>query len=118
MRRQHTVDKKEPREQEVTPAEVVAYLAKQSGAASIRQIAHGLDLKHAGRRFLPRVIKQLTRSGDIEKIYGGRYRLAEAEASHQARVAAAPGVRQQTGAAPARSPAPAAPRPSVRAIRT
>ncbi|HLV94676.1 MAG TPA: VacB/RNase II family 3'-5' exoribonuclease [Candidatus Acidoferrales bacterium] len=60
---------------EVTPAQVIAHLATISKPASIREIAHGLGLKHSGRRFLPRVIQQLKRKGEIEE-QGQRYRLA------------------------------------------
>ena len=76
MRRQHTIEQKEPRPDQVTREQVVAHLATLSQPASIRQIAHGMDLKHHGRRFLPRVIQQLKRQGEIEEIHGGRYRLA------------------------------------------
>ncbi len=107
MRRQHTVEKKEPRELDVSAAEVIAYLAKQPQAASIRQIAHGMDLKHRGRRFLPRIIKQLKRSGDIEELYGGRYRLPEQKSSGQpTRRVAAPSPES---AAASGSKPPAAP---------
>ena len=60
---------------EITPAQVVAHLATTSKPASIREIAHALGLKHTGRRFLPRVIQQLKRKGEIEE-QGNRYRLA------------------------------------------
>lgn len=116
MRRQHTVENKEPREQEVSPADVVAFLAKQPQPASIRQIAHGMDLKHAGRRYLPRVIKQLTRSGDIEETYGGRYRVPEEKRPLRPRVAAAPSERRKPAEHLARSP-PLRRRTFVRAIR-
>ena len=76
MRRQHTIEEKEARTPEVTGEQVTAYLATLSQAASVREIAHGMDLKHRGRRFLPRVIQQLKRKGDIEEIRGGLYRLA------------------------------------------
>ncbi len=76
MRRQHTIEEKEARPPEVTSEQVTAYLATAQQPSTIRQIAHGMDLKHRGRRFLPRVIKQLKRRGDIEEIRGGRYRLA------------------------------------------
>ena len=76
MRRQHTVEDQEPRPAEVTREQVIAHLSEQSQPASIRQIAHGMDLKHRGRRFLPRIIQQLKKAGDIEEIHGGRYRLA------------------------------------------
>src|SRR5690348_8908755 len=76
MKRRHTIEKKDARPPEVTGEQVTAYLATLSEAGSIREIAHGMDLKHRGRRFLPRVIQQLKRKGDIEEIRGGRYRLA------------------------------------------
>ncbi|HTU34390.1 MAG TPA: VacB/RNase II family 3'-5' exoribonuclease [Candidatus Acidoferrum sp.] len=62
-------------EPQVTPAQVIAHLATLSKPASIREIAHGLGLKHSGRRFLPRVIQQLERKAEIEE-HGNRYRLA------------------------------------------
>ena len=65
----------EPREEHVNAADVLAHLASLSKAASIREIAHGMGLKHLGRRFLPRVIRKLTKSGEIEESYGGRYKL-------------------------------------------
>jgi ribonuclease R len=75
MRRQHTVEEQEPRPVEVSREQVIAHLTAQPQPATIRQIAHGMDLKHRGRRFLPRVIQQLKKAGDIEEIHGGRYRL-------------------------------------------
>jgi len=74
---------------------VLAHLATLSQAASIREIAEGMDLKHRGRRFLPRVIEQLKTKGEIEEIHGGRYRLAG-----QNRVIAQPGVARSQPAAP------------------
>lgn len=62
-------------EAEVTAEQVITHLATLSKPASIREIAHALGLKHSGRRFLPRVIQQLKRKGEIEE-QGNRYRLA------------------------------------------
>jgi ribonuclease R len=76
MKRQHTIEEKEPRIPEVTGEQVTAYLATLPHPATVRQIAHGMDLKHRGRRFLPRVIQQLKRRGDVEEIRGGRFCLA------------------------------------------
>ena len=76
MRRRHTIEPREPRPPEVDGTQVLAHLATLSQPASIREIAHGMDLKHRGRRFLPRVIQKLKKSGNIEEIGGGRYRLA------------------------------------------
>jgi ribonuclease R len=84
MRRQHTVEDQEARLPEVSREQVVAHLAAQAKPASIREIAHGLDLKHRGRRFLPRIIAQLKKSGDIEEIHGGRYRLTGSKHSQRA----------------------------------
>jgi ribonuclease R len=70
----------EPREEsvsaEVTPEMVLAHLATLSQPASIRQIAHGLELRHRGRRYLPRVLQKLRKRGDVEETQGGRFRLA------------------------------------------
>jgi ribonuclease R len=100
----HTQNDDRP-EAAVTSGQVTAHLAKLSKPASIREIAHGMGLKHVGRRFLPRVIHQLARAGDIEE-NGGRYRLA--------------GARHAKNPAPARGsaaprPAPAAHQPPKRA---
>ena len=76
MRRRHTIEPREPRQPEVSREQVLAHLATLSQPASIREIAHGMDLKHRGRRFLPRVIQQLKKKGEIEETHGGRYRLA------------------------------------------
>jgi ribonuclease R len=62
---------------EVTPERVTALLAEISKPASIREIAHALGLRHDGRRYLPRVIRQLSDKGEIEQ-EGNRYRLAGA----------------------------------------
>ncbi|MFZ0521695.1 MAG: RNB domain-containing ribonuclease [Candidatus Acidiferrales bacterium] len=70
----------EPREEtvsvEVTPEMVLAHLATLSQPASIRQIAHGLELRHRGRRYLPRVLQKLRKRGEVEETKGGRFRLA------------------------------------------
>src|SRR6202789_3283914 len=70
----------EPREptisDEVTPELVLAYLATLSQPSSVRHIAHGMGLKHHGRRFLPRVLQKLKKRGDVEEIHGGRFQLA------------------------------------------
>jgi ribonuclease R len=68
---------KEPNPNHVTEAQVIAYLSTAAGPESVRQIAHGMELRHHGRRFLPRIIQHLKGLGDIEEIRGGQYRLAE-----------------------------------------
>jgi ribonuclease R len=76
-------------EPEVAPAQVVSHLASVSKPASIREIAHALGLKHSGRRFLPRVMQQLERKGEVEQ-RGNRYSLAGQRAPKQAAVAHKP----------------------------
>jgi ribonuclease R len=70
----------EPREasiaDDVTPELVLAHLATLSQPASIRHIAHGMGLKHRGRRYLPRVLLKLKKLGEVEETQGGRFRLA------------------------------------------
>ncbi len=73
----------EPREatqsEEVTPELVLAYLSTISQPSSVRHIAHGMGLKHHGRRFLPRVLNKLKKRGAVEEIHGGRFQLAGAK---------------------------------------
>ena len=61
---------------EVTPELVLAHLATLAQPASIRHIAHGMGLKHRGRRYLPRVLQKLKKHGEVEETQGGRFRLA------------------------------------------
>ena len=98
----------EPREatiaDDVTPELVLAHLAALSEPASIRHIAHGMGLKHRGRRHLPRVLQKLKKHGEVEETRGGRFRLAgtkhaKKEAAGQA--AAAKRVRAANVAAAA-----------------
>jgi ribonuclease R len=74
----------ESRPPEVSPELVLAHLATLSEPASIRQIAHGMELKHHGRRFLPRVLHRLKKSGDIEETRGNRYKLPGAKETQKA----------------------------------
>src|SRR5579863_461996 len=76
LKRRFAKTEKETRPEEVTREQVIAYLATLAKPASIREIAHGMGLKHAGRRFLPRVIGQLKRKNEIEEVHNGRYLLA------------------------------------------
>src|SRR5271156_4108630 len=70
----------EPREATIAdevPSELVlAHLATLSQPASIRHIAHGMGLRHRGRRYLPRVLQKLKKHGEVEETQGGRFRLA------------------------------------------
>ncbi len=68
---------KEVREPEVTPDQVLAHLAKETRPSSIREMAHAMDLRHHGRRALPRILAKLKRKGDVEEVQGGRFRVTE-----------------------------------------
>jgi ribonuclease R len=72
---------KEPHPSHVIEEQVIAYLSSIPQPESIRQIAHGMELQHHGRRFLPRIIQYLKSRGDVEEIRGGQYRLAESKQS-------------------------------------
>lgn len=69
----------------VTRESVIAHLASLSRPASIREIAHGMGLRHRGRRVLPRVIQQLEKNREIDETYHGRYQLAERKQPHISR---------------------------------
>jgi len=90
---------KNPHPDEVGPGEVTAYLATLPKPASIREIAHGMELKHHGRRFLPRIIQQLKRRGEIEEIHGGRYRLPGQKPAPQSKAQSKPHSKQRPATA-------------------
>jgi ribonuclease R len=62
---------------EVTQDQVLAHLASISRPASIREMAHAMELRHHGRRFLPRILAKLIRKGQVEEVNGGRFRVTE-----------------------------------------
>jgi ribonuclease R len=103
--KRHSPDpREETRPAEVTPEQVIAHLATLTQPASIRQIAHGMDLKHHGRRYLPRVIQQLKRGGDVEEIHGGRYRLAGAKHAQRNQISRSAAPRAVTSQEKAAAP--------------
>jgi ribonuclease R len=101
----------EPREEHVKAADVLAHLAELTQPASIREIAHGMGLKHHGRRFLPRVVQQLKKRGEIEEIYGGRYRLPHQKSDRKPKQepVSASGSARSSGTQSEKSAAPDAP---------
>src|SRR5271169_3719249 len=90
----------EPREatiaDEVTPELVLAHLATLAQPASIRHIAHGMGLKHRGRRYLPRVLQKLKKHGAVEETQGGRFRLAGTKHAKKEAAGQAAAVGQET----------------------
>ena len=114
----------EPREptisDDVTPELVLAYLATLSQPSSVRHIAHGMGLKHHGRRFLPRVLQKLKKRGDVEEIHGGRFQLAGAKQARNEASGRAAAAKRNTRAAgspaPGEAPQPTAASPSDKTI--
>src|SRR5690349_4882024 len=65
-----------PRDEALNADDVLAFLARARGPASVREIATGLRLRHAGRRALGSILSKLKRQRLVEEIRGGQYRLA------------------------------------------
>ena len=66
---------KPPQSERLTEAEVLAQLELRRHPQTLRQIAAVLDLSHAGRRDLKKIIGRLLHSGAIQKTSGDHYRL-------------------------------------------
>ena len=103
-RRYPVVPEKEPNPEHVTREQVLAHLATLAKPASIREIAHGMDLKHRGRRFLPRIIQQLEKGGEVGEVHGGRYFLAGEGRSRSGKPTPAARAERARDAAPATKP--------------
>ncbi len=85
-----------PRDEVLTEDAVLNFLGRARGSASIREIASGLSLRHAGRRALGVLLSRLKRQRLVEELRGGQYRLAgarpqpRADAKSNVRLAAPP----------------------------
>ncbi len=85
-----------PRDEVLTEDEVLNFLGRARGSASIREIASGLSLRHAGRRALGVLLSRLKRQRLVEELRGGQYCLAgarpqpRADAKSNVRLAAPP----------------------------
>src|SRR5690242_6714432 len=55
--------------------DVLSFLGKARRPATVREIASGLSLRHAGRRALGGVLSRLKRQRLVEELRGGQYRL-------------------------------------------
>src|SRR5208282_1975233 len=64
-----------PKSDRLSEVEVLAYLSHHRHAIALRQIAEALDLTHAGRRDLKKIIEHLAQTGAIEESGSGNYRL-------------------------------------------
>ena len=89
MKNKHKARPHIERPEEASEANVLVHLASLDAPASIREIAHGMGLRHRGRRYLPRIVQQLKRRGEITEVREGRYQLLGKKTSSPAPVAAA-----------------------------
>ena len=65
---------KPPQSDRLTERDVLEHLSGQRHPLSLRQIAEALDLSHAGRRDLKKIIENLAHAGVIEEAGSGQYR--------------------------------------------
>ena len=108
---------RQPPSERLTEQDVLAHLRRHP--QTLRQIAEALDLSHAGRRDLKKIVEHLAHTGAVEKSSGDQYRLPRDEmAAPGAPRAAAAGGRAdgatrtgQQGFAATRSLDRPAPRP-------
>src|ERR1700730_3643273 len=106
MKRKRTSRQEGSHPDELTRERIIAYLATLSTPASVREIAHGMGLKHQGRRILPKVLNEIKGRGDVEEIHGGRYGLAgerHRRTSPSERAGPAAGRAASSGALPKRA---------------
>src|SRR5437879_8195982 len=92
---------------ELTDQEVIAHLARAREPASLREIAHALELRHHGRRALQKIVSRLKRKGEIEEVHSGRFRLPgkKAAPSEARRKGHATGL-PKPGTSPSTAPIP------------
>jgi len=64
-----------PKSDRLSEVEVLAHLSRFRHPLTLRQIAEALDLTHAGRRDLKKIIEHLAHSGAIQESGSGHYRL-------------------------------------------
>jgi ribonuclease R len=82
LKNKHKHRPHDERPKEASDANVLAYLNTLSNPASVRHIAHGMELKHRGRRYLPRILQTLKRRGDVIEVREGCYRVAGKKNGH------------------------------------
>lgn len=106
-RRRHSdEDRPAARHEEVGEAELLAYLSRAQQSQSVREIASGMELRHWGRRALPKLLSQLKRRGDVEEMRG-RFRLSgrKEERKPAAPAATAAGHSREQESRPSRADA-------------
>ena len=112
MKNKHKKRPYDERPEEANDANVLAYLATINEPASVRKIAHGMGLKHRGRRYLPRILQNLKRGGEVDEVREGCYRLAGRKKENKAPTSSKPGKTAYALTAPAPSRASEQKRPA------
>ena len=82
---------------DLTEQDILAHLANVRAPVSLREVAQALELRHAARRELRKVVAHLKRKGKIEETRSGRYQLVR---SAPASAAGSPQLRSQQAATP------------------
>jgi len=77
--------------EEIPESALLAYLSRSHHPQSVREIAAGMELRHWGRRALPKVLSQLKHRGDVEEKHG-KFRLAGTRPERKLAPAVAPHV--------------------------
>jgi ribonuclease R len=100
LKNKHKRRPHDERPDEASDANVLAYLATIQEPQSVRKIAHGMGLKHRGRRYLPRILQHLKRRGEVSEVREGCYRLAgkkntDGEPGAQSPSVSSPAARHQ-----------------------
>src|SRR5208282_5295068 len=72
---------KTPQPERLSEAEVLEHLSANRHPLTLRQIAEALDLSHAGRRDLKKIIEHLAHTGAIEETSSGHYRIPRPKSS-------------------------------------
>jgi len=68
---------------DITESDLLAYLHTLTKPATTRQIAHGLNMRHHGRRLLPRMLAKLKSRGEVDELHGLRFRVTEQHRAEQ-----------------------------------
>jgi len=101
---------------ELAPSDddVLHFLAGFTRPASAREIAEGLQLRHVGRRALPKILSRLKRRGLVQQARGGRFQLKK-EAAPKPNTATRPiqATKDRPPERQATPPPEPSPRPAV-----
>ena len=62
---------------EINDSDVLAHLAKARKPLSLREVAAALGIRRAGRHALAKMLPRLEKRGEIKRVKGGRFALAE-----------------------------------------